>query len=1052
MNRRVVTGLLPLLVLPVLAGDAVPIGLRVNHLENPVAVDGVPALSWRLDSAKRPVSQSGYRILVASSSDKLAADDGNLWDSGRRETAETLHISYGGKPLPSNAVAYWKVRVWDQDGEPSEWSPPARWGTGLLASSDWQAKWIGLDEVQPADLPWKETVPPVDSFAVASWIRAGKSDAAGKSWFRASFDLPAGKAVRQATVFFTADDAFTLAINGSATLSGTSWKTVSTKSVAAVLQPGRNTLSAEVTNGDGATGLLGSILVEFADGGTSSFTTGGEWEASTDGRSFSKAEVMGKNGAAPWGELKPEPTVKTYLPVTRLRKDFIAKAKPVRALLHVTALGHVEPRLNGGKVGDSYFTPGWSDYRKRLYYRTHDVTARIKAGPNTLGALLGDGWFRGNISVLGQNRHGTRTRLRAQLHLTYPDGGTEVIATDASWKAGTGPILEADMFAGESYDARLETPGWDAPGFNAETWKPVVTGAGFEPALIQAYPMEPVRRTGELTAKRITSPREGVRIFDFGQNFAGWVRLKVKAPAGTLIRLRFGEMLQADGNLYTENLRSARATDHYICKGEGEEIWEPRFTFHGFQYAEISGLPVPATEETLTGIVIGSDLRRTGAFECSDELINAIYDNTFWGQRSNYLEVPTDCPQRDERMGWSGDTQVFARTAAYNMGVNAFLAKWTADMADAQSPEGAFPAMAPVYHDMWSPGWADAGVIVPWTLFQAYGDLRTAETNYAAMLKHLEYYRGRAPDDLGPDAGFGDWLAVGGDTPKALLGTAYHARSNQLVSELAGHLGKKVDAAKFRQRFEEIRAAFQKAYVRSDGKIGNDTQTGYLIALKFDLLTPEQRKRAAKHLIAAIESRDGHLGTGFLGTSLLLPVLSEIGRDDLAYAMIRKDTYPSWGYSVRQGATTIWERWNSYTKESGFGDVGMNSFNHYSYGACVEWLYRTVLGIDALEPGFRRIVVAPVPGGGLTHASGHYDSVHGRIASAWKVADGIFSLDVTIPPNTTALIILPTERGDVVRESGKAVTEAAGIKSAGSDGGRARYEAGPGSYRFSCAL
>ncbi|WP_367872286.1 glycoside hydrolase family 78 protein [Luteolibacter sp. Populi] len=1045
MNRFFLLGsLITLAGSPPLPADVLPANLKILALSNPEGIDRSPDLSWRLESKDPDARQTAYRILVSSSPSLLEKDQADLWDSGKTSSSESLKIPYAGKPLPSHATAFWKVMTWDARDQASPWSTPAKWSTGLLEKTDWKAEWIGLDGIAPADLPWKETPPPLTAFSGAEWIRAGKTDAAGKSWFRGSFDLPAQRPVRQATVFFTADDEFTLAVNGSATLSGKSWKSVGWKSVAAVLLPGKNTLSAEITNGDSATGLIGAAVVEFTDGGVQTFTTGSDWEASRDGKHFEAADILGKNGTPPWGSLKPDVGVKTYLPATQLRKEFTVTRQPLRAVLYTTALGHVEARLNGERVGDDFFAPGWTDYKKRLYYRTHDVTAKIKVGPNTLAALLGDGWFRGNISVLGQNRHGTKTRLKAQLQLIYPDGSRELIASDGTWKAATGPILEADMFAGESYDARLETPGWDAPGFDDKTWKPVATGAEFEPAILEAYPMPPVRKVAEIAAVKITQPHPGTQIYDFGQNFSGFVRLKLRALAGTSIRLRFGEMLQPDGHLYTENLRSARATDHYICKGGGEEIWEPRFTFHGFRYAEISRLPTPTAEDTLTGIVLGSDLPVTGSFSCSDPLINAIYKNTMWGQRSNYLEVPTDCPQRDERMGWSGDTQVFARTAAYNMDVDSFLTKWTQDMVDAQKPDGGFPGMAPVYHDMWSPGWADAGVIVPWTLYQMYGDTRAAEEHYAAMVKHLALYRQKTPDNLGPNEGFGDWLAVGGDTPKDLLGTAYHAYSNKLVADLAEALGKQDDAAAYRQRFEEIRAAFQKAYVKPDGKIGNDTQTGYLVALKFGLLSDGQRQQAGKQLAAAIAARNGHLGTGFLGVNLLLPVLSEIGRSDLAYSLIQKKTYPSWGYSVEQGATTIWERWNSYTLESGFGDVSMNSFNHYSYGACVEWLYETVLGITPLEPGFAKISIAPVPGGGLTQASGHYDSVRGRIASSWKVADGSFALEVSVPPNTTALISVPAKRAEDVKQD-----HAKFIKLAD---GRAIFEVGSGTHRFTSPL
>ena len=517
-------------------------------------------------------------------------------------------------------------------------------------------------------------------------------------------------------------------------------------------------------------------------------------------------------------------------------------------------------------------------------------------------------------------------------------------------------------------------------------------------------------------------------VFDFGQNFAGWVRLTVQEPAGTAVVLRFGEMLNADGTVYTANLRSARATDTYIAKGAGVETWEPHFTYHGFRYVQVTGLSArKPSSDIVTGIVVHSDLPVTGSFECSDRLINQIYKNTFWGQCSNYLEVPTDCPQRDERMGWSGDTQVFARSGLYNMGAAVFLGKWLRDLDDAHTPEGRYPHMAPVYHAGWSPGWADAGVTVPYEIWRATGDTAVLREHYAAMKKHLAYYQKQSPNLIGPDEGFGDWLAIGPATPRRLIATAYFARSADLLAQIAGAIGEKSNAAAFAQLFADIRIAFQKEFVAPDGKIGSGSQTSYLFALRFNLLTPEQRTLAGRHLVEAIEKNPEQF-CGFMGINLLLPTLGDIGRADLAYKLLQKRTYPSWGYSIDQGATTVWERWNSYTKDHGFGDVRMNSFNHYAYGACVEWLYSDILGIQPLTPGYEKIQLRARPGGGVSWAKGHYESVHGRIVSEWKIEDGRFLQDVAVPAGTSAILWVPTKDPAKITVGDRPASEVPGVK------------------------
>lgn len=695
---------------------------------------------------------------------------------------------------------------------------------------------------------------------------------------------------------------------------------------------------------------------------------------------------------------------RSYPAATYLRKEFVLARQPVRGVVYFSALGIFEGHLNGRRLGDEYFLPGWTDYRQRAYVQAYDVSEQLTAGCNVLGGIVADGWFRGNISNLGPGFYGWQTRLRAELVVFYPDGGTERIASDASWFVSTGPELEADMQHGETCDARLAMPGWDAPGFDARNWASAVTGSEVAPQL-SAYAGAPVRVLAELPAVAVTEPKPGVKVFDFGQNFAGWARLKVSAAPGTQIELKFGEMLNADGTVYRENLRSARSCDVYICRGGGVEEWAPKFVYHGFRYVEVTGWPA---DGELTGIVAGSDLPSAGGFECSNGLINRIFLNTLWGQKSNYFELPTDCPQRDERMGWTGDTQIFVRTGSYNQETARLFNKYIVDLVDAQQPDGAFPNMAPApYADWWSPGWGEAGVIVPWTMYEFYADRQFLRISYEAMKKHIRFCLDQSEDGIMPDEGFGDWLAIGEETPKSLIGTAYLARAADLTARSAAALDKPEEARQFRTLFERLRAAFQRRFVASDGTVGSDSQTSYLLAICFHLLTPEQRQAAGEHLLAALARNGNRLATGFLGVNVLLPGLTAIGATALAYRLLQSREFPSWGYSIDQGATTIWERWNSYTLENGFGPVEMNSFNHYAYGACVEWIYRVVLGIEPLEPGFGRVRLRPQPGPGVEWAAGHYRSLQGLIGVSWRNREGAFELNLTIPVNTTASVVLP---------------------------------------------
>jgi alpha-L-rhamnosidase len=719
---------------------------------------------------------------------------------------------------------------------------------------------------------------------------------------------------------------------------------------------------------------------------------------------------------AQWISLPPGRPGIDQNPSPFLRRVFTVAKPLARATVYATAWGVYALHLNEQKVGDAHFAPGWTDYAQRLQYQTYDVTALLRDGENAVGAALGDGWYAGYIGW-GNKRayYGSRLQLLAQIVLEYADGSRETLGTDRQWRGATGPILASDMLMGETYDARLAMPGWAAIGFDDDGWKPVTVEAAHDPAVRRvAQGDPPVRVTEEITPVALTQPAPGTYLFDLGQNMVGWVRLQVSGPPGTIIQTRFGEMLTAEGALYTDNLRAAKATDTYILSGNGIELYEPHFTFHGFRYVEVTGYPGEANLDAVTACVLHSDIPKTGTFECSDPLVNQLVQNIDWGQRGNFLSIPTDCPQRDERLGWMGDAQIFVRTAAANRDVAAFFAKWMHDVAEAQSPEGGFSDVSPRLVDLsdGAPAWGDAGVIVPWTIYQVYGDTRILETHYDAMVRWMDYLDGANPDHLWRNRranDFGDWLSVDADTDKDVLATAYFAYDASRMAQIAKILGRAQDAARFEVLFAAIKAAFNAAYVSEDGTVRGDTQTGYVLALRFGLLSEDLRPLAAQRLVQNIASKNNHLSTGFVGVGYLCPVLTEAGYADVAYTLLLNTTFPSWGYSVEQGATTIWERWDGYTLEKGFQDTGMNSFNHYSLGSVGEWLQRYVAGIDTDpdQPGFAQIRLRPCPDRRLSFVRASFESVRGRIESAWTWSGDTFTLSVTVPANTSATVTLP---------------------------------------------
>ncbi len=758
---------------------------------------------------------------------------------------------------------------------------------------------------------------------------------------------------------------------------------------------------------------------------------------------------------------------KLHLPPARYyRCSFKPEKKIISAIAHATALGIYELQINGKRVGDSCFAPGWTDYRKRAYYNTYDLTPYFSEKENVIGAIVADGWYAGYVGYgklvgygphkTGRNIYGKTPSLMVEIHLNYDDGSSQIIGTDSTWKTSTGPEIEADFLMGETYDARKEMTGWSTANFDASSWPSAILAKdngsviepfsdafiknekrefGFvRPPVMQAYPAQPVRITQKISAKSVKQIQPNTWIFDLGQNFAGNVRLSLKGKAGQTFVLRYAEMLHPDGRIMTENLRQARATDTYIAKGDPNgESWTPRFTFHGFQYVEITGFDQKPPLDTITGLVIHSDTPLASNFECSDAVVNKVFQNAVWTQRANWIELPTDCPQRDERLGWTGDAQIYAASAAIHADVAAFFRKWLRELNEAVTPEGFYPSYAPYCFGhgggIHGTAWSDAGIIVPHSLWKATGDRSFFTDHWKNMTHFMKARHARDPELKGKAFGalWGDWLNLDDPTPHPYVELAYFTKCAIMMEEMARAAGNNDEAQQYHDWINRARKNFRTQHLKPDGSIQPSSQSAYVLALDCQLITDErEREIAGQHLAALIRSKasDKSTGmtTGFLGTKPLLPVLTDTGNLDLAVVMLQSRKYPSWGYEVKNGATTIWERWNSYTEEHGFGgadgkmNAAMNSFSHYSFGAVTEWMMTELAGIAPKEPGYRVIRLRPqFPSKNacketdtVSWVKAHHDSPHGRISVSWRrQEDDSLSYAVTVPPNTSAELTLP---------------------------------------------
>ena len=1027
-----------------------PEDLHCEFRRNPLGIDErEPRFGWALDSHARGARQTAWQIQVGS---RPGASD--AWDSGQVAGDLQLHIVYAGAALASRTRYHWRVRVWNEADTESPWSETAWFETAFLDPADFAAPWIGT--TPGADDERLEITP-------ARWIWAEHASDAKMVLLRTSIVLPTDTTVQRARLIYWAQgrsDPWAwqrryIVVNGRCR-EAWHWlvllRATNEWEIGAELKPGENQIAVR-TWAEPDSAFIAIVMVELTDGRRLRFATGSHpWQArpqadDTDhagwddpaASEWETAVDRGAFGQGPWPANDIRNRADKLVPPVELRHEFTA-AKPVTsARIYVTACGIYELALNGRRVDDRWLAPGWTGYHRRLHYQTYDVSDLVCAGANDLHATVADGWYSGQ-NFLGHNVWGTDKALKLQLYLLYADGSTEIIRSDPGlWQAGIGALRYAELFHGQHEDRTRAT-----------VWRPAVALQP-EHGVIHAQPDEPVRSSGELPVRSLIEKRPGVFVADFGQNVAGVVRLRIRAPRGTQVTLRFAEVLDLTGELWTENLRYARATDVFTCAGGGEEIFEPHFTFHGFRYCEVAGLPAGLRPEQVTAVVITSDLPDCGTFACDNPLLTRLQENIRWGWRGNSISVPTDCPQRDERMGWTGDAQIFVGTACFNTSAAPFYEKYQQDMIDTQHTSGALPDFAPCHSAPESAryGWADAGIIIPWTLWRSYGDTRVVERHWAAMRRYLDHRDAHAQDELNLDWSFGDWVSPDPQTPNEVLGPIYHAWMHRLMAEMALGVGKSAEATHHRVRFARISAAWQAKHLAADGRIhSSDTQCAYVCALRAGLIPEARRANAGEHLINAIERAGWHLHTGFLGTGHLLPAISETGRDDVAWRVLLQETAPGWLYTVKNGATTMWERWNSYSPETGPVNIGnMNSYNHYAFGAVGEWMYGTILGLAQADGdiGWQRMIIRPVPGGNCRHARGSYRSLRGEVRCAWWIIHDRITLEVTVPPNCSAEVHVPTHRGS-------AATTQEGAQHVRDTPTHAVFSVDAGTYSFSALL
>jgi alpha-L-rhamnosidase len=1015
---------------------------RCEYLHDPLGIDiAQPRFSWELTSGEKDKKQTAYRILVSSDPAMSASDPADVWDSGKTAGDETNQILYRGNLLKPFTRYYWKVCVWDEQGKQSAWSPAAKFSTGALSKSDWTAQWIG-----DTDVPLTRDnlyYPHIGYFSdytsrpyAEKWVVIDLGEVQPVDEIKL---YPVAGKEKLFPLHFKVEIATEPAFIHAKIIAGELRDETDVKSL-----PYTAKLSAPVSGRYVKLTVtrLPSIKKDIYEYALSEIEVlhGGKNLALNKAvrASEEKIEFQWGDGDCLWtsplltdGYYKPTPGnyYANIPPSPLLRKEISIGKKVKQALYHTSALGIYEAYINGQKAGTQLLAPEWTDFDHHVQYQTYDVTRLLQKGTNVLGVMLADGWYSGaRWAHPARGGYGSLARkFIGQLVLYYEDGTSETVGTDRTWKyLAQGPVTQVTTFGGEEYEAKNDPKGWDKPGFDDSQWSAPAVYPN-EAANLCAQLNEPIAVISEHKPVSVHQIGANKYIFDMGQNIVGWCRLSLPYNPGQTLTFRYGEVLNDDKTLYTDNLRGARQTDVYHPAGEKQIDYEPRFTYHGFRYVEIDGLTRAPQPSNIRGKMIASSSPKAGAFATSDKDVNKLWENIRWTQWGNMISVPTDCPQRDEREGWMGDAQVFSQTAIYNLDMAGFYTKWIRDIRDDQLPDGRFPDISP-NDGKWgsfynAPGWADAGVIIPWRVYQNYNDTDILAKQYDAMKRFIDFIHRQNPDLLWRVSRghmYGDWLngntiisddypKTGGQVPNDVYSTIYFAYSTGILAKTARLLGKENEHAYYSALANRIREAFAAAYVSPDGKMEGDTQAGYAMALEWELIPEALRDKAAAHMAAAVKAYDYRISTGIHSTVRLMNQLCRYGYSETAYRLLTSRRFPSWFYSIDQGATTIWERWDGYVAGRGFQDAGMNSFNHVAIGAVGEWMYSHILGIrpDEDRPGYRHFYIQPLPGGGLEWAKGSYHAITGSIEVAWTDKNRTFTLDVTVPANTEATIVTP---------------------------------------------
>jgi hypothetical protein len=1068
-----------------------------GYLEN-LQASITPTFSWKIESARRGASQTKYQILVANTEEALQVGNPNLvWDSGLIESDSQI-IDYSGSSLNYETSYFWKVLLIDENGD-EHFSKACKFRTELNPSTIFEeAKWIGsaetVSETTKYTVEAKMKIVSNSSGLVFSgtdsnnfylWqfneaVKPGKVIFRPHKWDNGSvivMDEIDVSSYMSAGEGFNGWHVIKIVVDGGEMKTYIDNVLVSELTDVLPLSFGSLGIRNVQSGADNQVTLYD--YVSLVDDNTGSVVQYEDFSSSDDLQlAFNCGTVNNGVYEVSGNQLSFYSKTLEEGEITWFRKEFSSEI-PVRATLSATALGVYELYMNGNRVGEDYLNPGWTDYYLinngkldpgTLFYQTYDVTNLIKDGKNAIGAVLGTGWYNGKMSTFGSKIYGEKNYLILKLTLEFSNGKT-IIVSDESWKStNNGPIRYSDLENGEIYDARKELGKWNEVEYNETLWNHVSTEDNAYRGTISKQIGETAKIIDTVPAISVEKHSNGNYIVDLGQEITGWIYLKdVNGTAGNRIRMRFGEMLNADGTVYRDNLRTAKVTDYYTFKGTGNECWRPSFTFRGFRYIEIDGYEGELKPENIIGEVVSADIERTGYFNTSHKKVNKLFENIYWGQIDNFLSIPMGCPQRDERLGWTGDINVFALTSAYNANSLEFLRKYNFDLQMAQGPSGEYTDVAPraILIGEAAAGWADTGIIIPYICYRQFGDITVAEEFWTNMEKFMtfldnKYGSGKIGQDKYIRSGlrYGDHLNVDSITAYDLIGTAYFAYDAKVMSEMATALGKADAAEKYDQLFQAIKEAYINKFVTSEGRVygagkepevyERETQTGYVLSLYMDLIPEELRTKAASYLVENIRAKGTHLTTGFMGISMLMPTLVDCGYADIAYELLLQETYPSWIYSINNGATTIWERWNSWTEEDGFADITMNSFNHYALGSVGEWFYSDIGGISpGKDAGYKDFVIEPQITELLGFAETTYVSNYGRIVSNWKIAKETVTYTISVPANTTATVKL-IYKGNYLKitESGNLASEAEGVTLINANDGVVEYKLQSGNYSF----